>query len=161
MHLSSVQFKLVSIMHSEKTIKLCAPPRLSEVSPTLALEQFQCSSDWRWSFLVLGRSSSSLFSRLSPSSDRWCDVFDFVPEGSASSSSTVKISWDAIRLRWLLFPPVYLLGPFPFGVVEVLLYVHTNHRRIRDGSPGRPSRLSHSSGALSFPLTLSPGVTLS
>ena len=30
-------------------------------------------------------------------------------------------------------------------VVEVLLYVHRNRRFIRDGSPGRPSRLSHSS----------------
>ena len=29
-------------------------------------------------------------------------------------------------------------------VVEVLLYVHRNRRLIRDGSPGRPSRLSHS-----------------
>ena len=33
-------------------------------------------------------------------------------------------------------------------VVEVLLYVHTNRRFIRDGSPGRPPRLSHSSWAL-------------
>ena len=30
-------------------------------------------------------------------------------------------------------------------VVEVLLYVHRNRRFIRDGSPGRPPRLSHSS----------------
>ena len=35
---SSFQFKMVS-MHSEKPI--CAPPRLSEVSPTLPLKQFQ------------------------------------------------------------------------------------------------------------------------
>ena len=28
--------------------------------------------------------------------------------------------------------------------VEVLLYVHRNRRLIRDGSPGRPPRLSHS-----------------
>ena len=32
--------------------------------------------------------------------------------------------------------------------VEVLLYVHRNHRFIRDGSPGRPPRLSHSFWAL-------------
>ena len=32
--------------------------------------------------------------------------------------------------------------------VEVLLYVHRNRRLIRDGSPGRPPRLSHSSRAL-------------
>ena len=30
-------------------------------------------------------------------------------------------------------------------VVEVLLYVHRNRRLIRDGGPGRPLRLSHSS----------------
>ena len=33
-------------------------------------------------------------------------------------------------------------------VVEVLLYVHRNHRLIGDGSTGRPPRLSHSSWAL-------------
>ena len=30
-------------------------------------------------------------------------------------------------------------------LVEVLPYVHRNRRFIRDGSPGRPPRLSHSS----------------
>ena len=38
----SVQFEMVS-MQSEKSI--CAPPRLSEVSPTLPLKQLQCLSD--------------------------------------------------------------------------------------------------------------------
>ena len=33
-------------------------------------------------------------------------------------------------------------------VVEVLLYVHRNRRFIRDGSPGRPPRLSHNFLAL-------------
>ena len=33
-------------------------------------------------------------------------------------------------------------------VVKVLLYVHRNRRPVRDGSPGRPSRLSHSSWTL-------------
>ena len=33
-------------------------------------------------------------------------------------------------------------------MVEVLLYIHRNHRLIRDGRPGRPPQLSHSSGAL-------------
>ena len=37
------------------TTYICAPPRLSEVSPTSPLEQFQCSSDWRCSSLVLSR----------------------------------------------------------------------------------------------------------
>ena len=47
---SSVQFKMVS-MRTEKPI--CAPPRLSEGSPTLPFKRFQCSSDWRWPSLVL------------------------------------------------------------------------------------------------------------
>ena len=38
---STVQFKVVP-MRSEKSI--CVPPRLSEVSPTLPLKRFQCSS---------------------------------------------------------------------------------------------------------------------
>ena len=38
--------------------------------------------------------------------------------------------------------------------VEVLLYVHRNHRFIRDGSPGRPRRLSHSSWTLPKALTV-------
>ena len=37
--------------------------------------------------------------------------------------------------------------------VEVLLYVHRNRRLIRDGSPGCPPRLSHSSWALTIPST--------
>ena len=39
---------------------------------------------------------------------------------------------------------------FWMKLVEVLLYVHWNHRFIRDRSPGRPPRLSHSSWALRF-----------
>ena len=44
---TSVQFKWY----------LCALPRLSEVSLTLPLKHFQCSSDWRWVSLVLWRKS--------------------------------------------------------------------------------------------------------
>ena len=36
-------------------------------------------------------------------------------------------------------------------LVEVLLYVHRNRRLIRDGSPGRPPPLLHSSSAHSVP----------
>ena len=49
---SSVQFKMES-MRTKKPI--CAPPRLSYVSPALPLKQFQCLSDWRWPSLVLSR----------------------------------------------------------------------------------------------------------
>ena len=44
MQFSSVQFKWV-FMRSKKPL-LCAPPRLSDVSPTLPLKQFRCSSQW-------------------------------------------------------------------------------------------------------------------
>ena len=59
-HISSVQFKMVP-MRSEKPIQLCAPPRVSEVPPTLPLKLFQCSPDWRWSSLVLSRKIVSRF----------------------------------------------------------------------------------------------------
>ena len=39
-------------------------------------------------------------------------------------------------------------APIVVVVVEVLLYVHRNRRFIRDGSSGRPPRLSHSSWVL-------------
>ena len=83
-----VQFKTVS-MCSEKTIR--APPRLSEVSPTSPLKQFQCSSDWRWPSLVIWKIIIQLFlfPCLSPPGDRWCDVLGFVPTGRVSSSAYV------------------------------------------------------------------------
>ena len=42
--------------------------------------------------------------------------------------------------------------------VELWLYVHRNRRLIRDGSPGRPPRLSHSSWALYPPVSVRPGL---
>ena len=39
-----------------------------------------------------------------------CDVFGFVPAGSFSSSSTLKIFRDASRLWWLFCPPICLLS---------------------------------------------------
>ena len=49
---SSVRFRMVSML-SKKSI--CAPPHLSEVSPTSPLKPIQCSSDSRWPALVLSR----------------------------------------------------------------------------------------------------------
>ena len=46
---------------------ICAPPRLSEVSPALPLKWFRCSSDWRWPSLVLSRKTSSRISSFSAS----------------------------------------------------------------------------------------------
>ena len=58
--LSSIQFKTV-FMQLEKS---CISPCLSETSPMLPLNQFQCLSEWWWPFLVpQGRlSSASSFS---------------------------------------------------------------------------------------------------
>ena len=47
----------------------------------------------------------------------------------------------------MFFPPSVLLSS-SFG--WVMFYVHRNRRLIRDGSPGRPPRLSHISWALVF-----------
>ena len=111
----SVQFKMVS-MRSEKPI--CAPPLLSDVSPTAPLKRFfQCSSVLT---MALSRPVKEdrlalrfLFPRLSSPGDRWCDVFGFVPTGSVSSPSTLHPFREANHLRGLLCPPVYLLGHFP------------------------------------------------
>ena len=46
-------------MRSEKPI--CAPPRLSEVSPTSPLKKLKCSSDWRWPSLVSSIQVSSIW----------------------------------------------------------------------------------------------------
>ena len=101
-------------MRSEKPI-ISAPPRLSEVSPVSPLKRFQCSSDWRWSSLVL---SSKIVYRFlfwppSPPGDRRCGILGFVPAGSVSSSSTLQIFREASYLWWLPCPLVYLLGHFP------------------------------------------------
>ena len=47
---SSVQFKVVSMRQGKP---ICAPPRLSGISPALPLEQFPCWSDARRSLLLL------------------------------------------------------------------------------------------------------------
>ena len=50
--------------------------------------------------------------------------------------------WNTSSRRvWCVIPGV---RPTRHRAVEVLLYVHRNRRFIRDGSPGRPPRLSHS-----------------
>ena len=76
-----VQFKM-AYMCSGKPIS--APPRLSEVSPTLVLLRK----------IVL----RLLFQRLSPPGDQWCDVLGFVPGDSVSSFSTLQIFREASHL---------------------------------------------------------------
>ena len=53
-----------------------------------------------------------------------------------------SLSQDDRKRSWDCFVVVVVVVVV---VVEVLLYVHRNRRLIRDGSPGRPPRLSHSS----------------
>ena len=51
------------------------------------------------------------------------------------TASVYLSAFSFVYLCWLGFVVVV--------VVEVLIYVHGNRRLIRDGSPGRPPRLSH------------------
>ena len=80
---------------ARKKTNIRAPPRLSEVSPTLPLKQLQCSSDWRWPSLVLSRKIVFALRLSTPPDDRWYDVIGFVPAGSVSSFSTLQIFLDA------------------------------------------------------------------
>ena len=56
---------------------------------------------------------------------------------------------DEVQLQIPGDPRVFIWGTLQqrHSLVEVLLYVHRNRRLIRDGSPGRPPRLLHSSWA--------------
>ena len=100
-------------MRSEKPI--CAPPCLSEVSPTVAFETVPM---FVWLTMALSHPFkedrlAKRFQRLSLPGDRWCDVLGFVPAGSVSSSSTFWIFQEASHLWGLFCLPVYLLGCFP------------------------------------------------
>ena len=60
---------------------------------------------------------------------------------SACQLKSADITMTVSTLPWL-------------KLVEALLYVHRNRRCIRDGSPGRPPRLSHTSWTqFALPLT--------
>ena len=122
---SSVHSKMVS-MRSGKSI--CAPPRLSKVSPKLPLKQFQCSSDWRWPSLVLSRKFvyRFRFPRHSPPGDRKRDVLGFVPAGLSQApqhfrSSDTQATWDgcfAASLSARSF--IYKKLPQGYALIEAL-----------------------------------------
>ena len=63
-----------------------------------------------------------------------------------------RCHWRVVQLFQSLSQPWFICFSFfssEMRLVErVLLYVHRNRRLIRDGSPGRPPQLSHSSWAL-------------
>ena len=100
---------------------------VSAVSSVLLLKWFQYSSDWWWPSLVSfqGRSlsSSSFPASLLQVVDGVMSLALF-PPASASSSSTLKIFWDASRLWWLLCLPDCLLGHFPFTSACPGQYIH-------------------------------------
>ena len=84
-------------------------------------------------------------------SRRWLDNID-LPILSRDASTRLElfsVKSLAIISRYSLYQELLddLLS-VQLMLVEVLLYVHRNRRFIRDGSPERPPRLSHSSWAL-------------
>ena len=81
------------MVHTRTGKPIHATPLLSEVSLVLSMKQFQCWSGWWWPFLVLSRKvvSRFLFLSLSSPSERWRDVFGFVPAGCVSSSLKLQI----------------------------------------------------------------------
>ena len=97
-------------MCSEKPI--CVPLRLLEVSTTLPLKRFQCSSDRRLPSLVLSKNSVKrfLFSPLSPPGDRWY-ILVFVPAGSVSNSSILQTFHDTSQVA---LPASLSARSFPF-----------------------------------------------
>ena len=120
---NSAQFKMVSA-HLEKPI--CAPPCLRSF-PNVAFEMVPVFIRLMMA-LSLSFQGSSLSSSSFPAS--LLQVVDGVmslalfPPASASSSSTLKIFWDASRLWWLLCLPDCLLGHFPFTSACPGQYIH-------------------------------------
>ena len=57
----------------------------------------------------------------------------------------VIVCWSSDRIRTVLITDLPEIKTLIHGLVEVLLYVHRNRMFIRDGCPGRPPRLSHTS----------------
>ena len=98
-------------MRSEKPIIMRSIPSLRSF-PNVAFETVPMLV---WLTMVLSRPFKErlLFLRLSPPGHQWCDVLGFVSAGSVSSFSTLQIFRETSHLRWLLCPPVYLLGYFP------------------------------------------------
>ena len=74
---------------------------------------------------------------------------DQFPSDKNKTMLPIKTHWEWENRIWAPLGAAVLLLMFALyrsratiGSVEVLLYVHRNRRFIRDGSPGRPPRLS-------------------
>ena len=61
-----------------------------------------------------------------------------LPLGAATATAVCIVLLQLLLRCWCI-------SNITFDEAEVLLYVHRNRGLIRDGSPGRPPRLSHSS----------------
>ena len=89
-----VQFSMVS-MH------------LSEVSPTLPLKWFHCSSEWWWPSRPFKKECPAL-PLSTPLSNQWCDVLGFVPAVSVLSMRLTEAvvclaeqGWDSGQGVWI------------------------------------------------------------
>ena len=83
---------------SEKPIIVRSTPSLS---PRFSNVAFEAVPMFVWLTIALCRPFFVLL--ISPPGHRWCDALGFVPAGSVSSSSTLKIFRDSSHSRWLLF----------------------------------------------------------
>ena len=107
-------------MRSEKPIQLCAPPRLSEIPPTLPLKLFQYSPDLRWSSLVLSRKivSRFLFARLSPPGISGVMSLALCPHVMSQASqhfrsSEKRVICEAALSSWMVVAPCLTVKPHP------------------------------------------------
>ena len=114
---SSVQFKMVS-MRSGKAI--CAPIRLSGVSPTLPLKQFQRCSDWRCPFFVLSGKivERFLFLRLSPPGDQQTTQLYSTQKGKPTWPSSELLGWGVEGTQ------VWLSDSAHLSLQKNVVYVH-------------------------------------
>ena len=106
---SSVRFKMVS-MRSGKPI-YSFHPVFQEFPPMLPLKQFQCWSDWRWSFLVISRKivERFLFLRISPpcslneTKKAGGEVSELSQRVSAMMEQALPVAWRSSRWeeRWM------------------------------------------------------------
>ena len=61
------------------------------------------------------------------------------------NDSCIALQASHVCHRGIQLVEVFNKSMVSVDVKQVLLYVHRNHRLIRDGSPGRPPRFSHGS----------------
>ena len=114
----------------EKNMSICSDGEKAEMEMGIAMGAFDSDSD---------------------TSDSEDDESAAVEMSEEEKRRRQRVKRDKVRYGWdFLFcePSSHLIFPYlpcVLFLVEVLLYVHRNHRFIRNRSPGHPPRLSHSS----------------